>query len=533
VEARPRPQLVALVLALLALGVYARTLGFPYVELDDPGYVRDNPHLADGLTWASARWALTSTAYQYNWHPLTWLSHALDVEIFGPTPGPRHLENAVLHSLTTALLFLALVALGARPWPSAWAAALFAVHPVRVESVAWIAQRKDVLAGLFFATTLLLYARYVRAPSAGRMALLAASLAAGLASKPTLVTLPGLLLLLDLWPLGRLGREPLRRLIGEKLPLFALAAAGVGLTLLAQESGGAVKEVALTTRLVNAGESVGAYLWTFLVPRDLAVFYPHPALARPGSGSPAAALGIVALAGLGLFLAWRLRARAAFLFVGTAWFLGVLVPMLGLVQVGFQARADRYAYLAQFGLELVVAFGAAEFVRFRPAWRAPLAALALAWLTGLAWLTTRQLGHWRDSEALFRHALAVTHENFVAHNNLGLVLARARRFEEAAQHFEAARNARPGFFEAELNLGLAREALAEPEAALAALACAAALRPESSSAHLAMARVYLAEARPREADAALARALELEPALADDPRARALGLELARQLEAR
>ncbi|HEX6884362.1 MAG TPA: tetratricopeptide repeat protein [Planctomycetota bacterium] len=525
-----RPWLVALALALLAFGLYARSGGFGYVEYDDPAYVRDNPHLAEGLTPASLRWALISTDYQYNWHPLTWLSHALDVELFGAAPGPRHLENALLHALAAALLFRALVALGLGAGASALTAALFALHPVRVESVAWLAQRKDLLAGVACMATLWSYARFARAPSPERLLPVALTLALGLMAKPTLVALPAALLLLDAWPLGRTRTTPLARLVREKLPLFLLAAAAAGVTLLAQGESGAVKAVALPVRLANAAESIAAYARVFLWPPDLAVFYPHPALVGSGPSTLralAVALGLAALLGL----AWRARARAGYVLAGLGWFLVMLAPMLGLVQVGFQARADRYAYLPQLGLELALVSAGVELARRRPAWRGALVALALAWLAGLGWCTARQLARWRDSATLFRHALAVTERNFVAHNNLGLVLAREGRLDEALEHFEAAATARPGFFEAELNVGLAREQRGELDAARAALERAVAARPASGAAHLALARVRLGLGDARAADAELARALELDPSLAEDPRARSLGAELERRLE--
>jgi tetratricopeptide (TPR) repeat protein len=526
---RPRAWLVALLLIGATLALYARTASFPFIEYDDPGYVRDNPHLAQGLTSEAVRWAFTSAGYQYNWHPLTWLSHALDVRFFGLDAGKHHLVNALLHALNAALLFLALRALTGRAWPSALTAALFALHPLRVESVAWIAQRKDVLAGTFFCLTLLAYARHARAPSAGRMASVALALAAGLMAKPTLVTLPCLLLLLDVWPLGRWrtsGEPRPRTLVLEKLPLFALSLASSVLTLLAQGAGGALRvSIALPERLANAALGYLAYVRQAFWPAGLAVLYPHPALAEPPRSQLLAGAGAVLVLALLTWGTWRERSRRPWLLVGWCWFLGLLVPMIGLVQVGNQAHADRYAYLALTGLELACAWSVAEFLGARTARVAPVLVALLA----LALVSARQLGFWRDSEALFGRALAVTEENFVAHNQLGLALGE-KDLDQALAHFEAAAALRPGFFEAELNTGKARYRKGEVAAARGAFERAVVARPQEGEAHLLLALVLAREQDFERADAELARALECAPALAGDTRARDLGRELLRRM---
>jgi len=529
VSERPRPLLLALALFALALGLYARTAGFPFVEYDDPGYVRDNPALADGLTAASVRWAFTSTDYQYNWHPLTWLSHALDVEIFGLDAGRHHLVNALLHALNAALVFLALRALTARDWTSAFAAALFALHPLRVESVAWIAQRKDLLAGTFFALTLLAHARYVRAPSHASYARVALALGAGLMAKPTLVTLPLMLVLLDRWPLRR--ALPWRALVLEKVPLLALSAIACALTMTAQSAGGAVRTTLdIGARIENALVAYASYLGEFVAPRGLGVLYPHPALLAPESsrlGAALAALALLVALGLG---AWRLRRSAPWLALGYAWFLGLLVPMIGLVQVGLQARADRYAYLPFLGLEVALAWSLCAVAEARPRWRTPLVAAGVLWLATLGALSARQLAHWRSSIELFEHTLAVTGPNPAIENNLGLALAGEGRVDEALTRFEAAAAVRPGFHEAELNTGKARFQRGELEAARKAFERAAAARPTDALTHLFLALTLGREGLWERADAELARALELDPRLADDPRARALGQELVQHL---
>jgi len=530
----PRAGWIPLALFALAFLLYARTGSFGFVEYDDPGYVRDNPHLADGLTAGSVAWAFTSTAYQYNWHPLTWLAHALDLELFAGAPGPMHLVNAGLHALNAALLFVALLALTRMRGASLLAAAQFAVHPLRVESVAWISERKDLLAGTFFALALLAYARHARAPSPARLAWVALALVAGLMAKPTLVTLPLLLLVLDGWPLGRLGRAPWRRLVAEKLVLLAPCVAASALTLVAQESGGALNDrLDLGARLAQVPLAYLAYLAKALWPFELAVFYPHPALAEPGSARVMAALGAVALLVLLVALAWRRRARAPWELAGALWFLGVLVPMIGLVQVGGMALADRYAYLSLVGPELALATGGFALARARPALARPLAVGALVLVLALAARTSHQQGVWRDTRALFAHALAVTERNWVAHLMLGQALGNAGDNEGALAHFEAARAALPGFFEAELNTGKARYARRELAEAREAFERALASRPTSGEARLCLAFVLQQEGDRAGARRELERALGDEPALKSDERVKTLRERLEASEEGR
>jgi tetratricopeptide (TPR) repeat protein len=519
---RTRPWLVALCLFGAALALYTPAASFPFIEFDDPGYVRDNPHVAHGLTAETVRWAFTSAAYQYNWHPLTWLSHALDVQLFGLDAGRHHLVNACLHALNAALLFLALRALTGRQWPSALAAALFALHPLRVESVAWVAQRKDVLAGTFFCLTLLAYAHHARAPTRGRMAVVALAYAAGLMAKPTLVTMPFLLLLLDFWPLGRIRENPLL----EKLPLLALSLASIVLTLVAQSAGGALAvSIPLAERLANAPLAYLAYLGHALWPCKLAVLYPHPWLVEPERSRLLAGGSALVVLGILSWVALRNRQERPWLLVGWCWFLGWLVPMIGLVQVGNQAHADRYAYLALIGLELALAWSAAELAGAR----ASRVAAGVLGLGALALVLEYQLSFWRSSKTLFERALAVTEKNFVIENQLGLVLAE-RDLDGALRHFEAAAGIRPGFFEAELNTGKARFQKGDLPAARAAFERAVDARPAQGDARLCLATVLAREQEFARADAELARALECDPGLADDARARALGQELLERL---
>jgi len=419
--------LLALGLALAVCAVFGRSLGHEFLSLDDGVYVTGNEAVRAGLTAESVKWAFT-TFHGGPWHPLTWLSHMLDVELFGLDPAGHHATNVAIHALTTALLFLALRALSGATWASVFAAALFALHPLRAESVAWVAERKDVIAGLGFAAALLAYAGYAKRGGALRMAAVAAAMAFGLMGKPSIVTLPCVLLLLDVWPLRRLdlfeAPFPWRRLVAlaaEKLPLFALSAGASVLSVVTQGAGGGVasiEEAPLAVRLANTLLAYVAYLRKTLWPVDLAVFYPYPTefpwLRVGAAGALLAALTALALA--------QLR-RRPWLAVGWLWFLGVLVPMVGLVQVGGQALADRYSYLPAIGLSLIAAAGAAELAERRPRARSGVAAACALLVAASAGATWRQVGIWRDNRTLYGHAVAVTRDNVVAATNLAWVLA--------------------------------------------------------------------------------------------------------------
>lgn len=440
-------------LALLALAAFWPALGNGFVNYDDNLYVTDNPRVQAGLGWGGLVWAFT-TGHSANWHPLTWLSHQLDCALYGLDPRGHHLTSVLLHLANAVLFFLLLERFTGRAWPAALAAALFALHPLRVESVAWVAERKDVLSALFWLLATQAYVSWTRRPGRARYAAVILLLGLGLMAKPMLVTLPFVLLLLDWWPLGRL--DPARtgawrrlgRLVLEKAPLFVLAAASALVTLLVQQAGGAVQSAgrfSFSARLSNALHAYTGYLAKTLWPADLAVYYPYPA------GGPAASSLLHALLLLGLAAALLLRARRRPApAVGWLWFLGTLVPVIGLVQVGGQAMADRYTYIPSLGLCIALVFGAADLPR--PWRRLAAAACALALLLPLVLLTRRQAGHWRDSFSLFEHALAATEGNNLAHNNLGAALADQGRREEAIAHFRAALAIHPDYPSARLNL---------------------------------------------------------------------------------
>ena len=459
----------ASLLLAVVFTLYAGVGRNAFVNYDDDHYVTANPMVSRGLTSDGLRWALTAREAA-NWHPLTWLSHMLDVELYGLDPAGHHRTSVALHAANAALLFWALARLTGRLAPSLAVAALFAVHPLRVESVAWVAERKDVLSGLCFVLALHAYASWVRDRKAGSYAALVAATAAGLAAKPMLVTLPFLLLLLDSWPLGR------RRALLEKLPLVLLALASSAVTLVAQTAGGSLRAWdtwPLGPRVANAALSYLTYLAKTVWPVDLACFYPHPAITGPGGLAGRAVLAAVVLgaATAGALLSAR---RFPWITCGWLWYLGMLVPVIGVVQVGSQALADRYTYLPQIGLLIVLAFSLDAWTAGRPRLRRSLLGAGLVVLTTLSVVTRAQLHHWRDSRSLFEHALAVTKNNYVAHNNLGSALEEAGDLAGAAGEFERALAIRPDFAPARNNLGLclvaqgrATEAVEQFELALA------------------------------------------------------------------
>jgi tetratricopeptide (TPR) repeat protein len=453
----------------LVLALYARTGTHGFVAYDDPLYVRDNPVVARGLSWEGARWAFGFHAG--NWHPLTWLSHELDVELFGLEPGPHHLVNAALHALNAALLFALVARLTGARWSALFVAAAFALHPLRVESVAWASERKDVLAGTFWILTLLAYERHARRGGAWRYAGVLALFALGLMAKSMLVTLPLVMLVLDAWPLGRFSSATPRLWRGvvlEKLPLLALSLACGAATLWIQRQEGAVGglgSLTLLERASNAGRAYWIYVAETLWPARLACFVPHPVLVTPRVelGRALFVPGLIGLAGVVLVsvLAWRARRTRPQLLAGWLWYLVAAAPVIGFVQVGHQAHADRYTYLPSIGLVLALAFElralAAARVRLVPA-LAGASSLALAVLVPL---TARQIDTWRDSRTLFTHALEVTEKNYLAATFLGEIERRNGTLQEARAHLEFAVATNKLYVPAMLELGLTLAALGD------------------------------------------------------------------------
>ncbi len=404
---------------------------FPYISYDDPGYVSANIHVQRGLSAAGVRWAFT-TGEASNWHPLTWLSHMLDWQLFGNHPGPQHLVNVLFHVANALLLFWVLKRLAGATWRSALVAGLFALHPLHVESVAWISERKDVLSTFFMLLALLAYERYARTRRAGWYGAVILGFVLGLLAKPMVITLPVVLLLLDFWPLDRRdwGRAWL-----EKLPMFALAAASGVVTFMVQRAGGAVASIVrvpVELRISNALVSYVRYLGKMILPIKLAVFYPMPQSWPTWEWGLAAALLISATA-----LVVAMRRRAPWLVVGWLWYLVALVPVIGLVQVGEQALADRYSYMPLVGIFIMIAWS----IRNVPARiAAPVCAMVLG---ALAMLTFRQLGYWGSNLTLFEHAAKVTRDNWMAYNHMATGLSEENRLPEALEAATRALNLHP------------------------------------------------------------------------------------------
>ncbi len=412
---------IGCVLAAVTAALYLPVRDFQFLMYDDVEYVENNSHVNQGLTRESVRWALTSTEAS-NWHPVTWLSHMLDVELFGISAGKHHLVNVAIHAFNALLLLVVLQRMTGSTWRSAFVAALFALHPLAVESVAWIAERKNVLSTTFWLLVMLTYAGYANRRTFFRYAILFVLFGLGLMTKSMLVTLPCVLLLMDIWPLNRVRREPLGRLVFEKIPLFALVIAASAVTMLSQQQGRAIHSAAELTfdiRAANAAVACMRYIGKMFWPADLIVFYPFPHEFAPGRWSPwiviASLSGILMICLIALLLARRQRYRYAI--VGWLWFLGTLVPASGLfVQFGSQSMADRYTYVPLIGLYIVLVWGAAHLIRSRRA----LAVIGLAVVVALAACTHRQLPHWRDSESLFRRVVDVEPDNWLGNYSLAV-----------------------------------------------------------------------------------------------------------------
>ena len=452
-----RNPIVCLLLAVVTLALYNPVNRHPFVNYDDDRYVTENPHIRQGLTADTFAWAWTSTE-QANWHPLTWISHALDCSLFRLNPAGHHFTSLLLHVVNVVLLFLILMWATNRMGPSLFVTALFALHPINVESVAWVAERKNVLCTFFFFLTLWAYGWYARKPDWKRYLVVALLFAAGLASKPMVITLPFVLLLLDYWPLKRVmtagseetGTCSWPRLVLEKIPLFGLSAASAIITMQAQQAGGAIRttaEFSFGVRVANAIYAYAMYLWKMVWPAKLAPLYPHPGDSLAAWRVMLAAVVLIAITTIAL----RFRTRR-YLIVGWLWFLGMLVPVIGLVQVGDAAMADRYAYLPLIGIFAMIAFGVADWAEQN---RVGLWFLAPAGVVLLlfALATHRQINFWQSNDTLWSHALAVTENNFIAEDNLGGALILEDKEEEAHPHFEAAARINPKDAMSRSNLG--------------------------------------------------------------------------------
>ncbi|HEX5218482.1 MAG TPA: tetratricopeptide repeat protein, partial [Verrucomicrobiae bacterium] len=554
--------IIALLLALITAAIYLPVLGHDFINYDDPDYVTFNEVVLRGLTGEGLKWAFT-TGHASNWHPVTWLSHMLDVQLFGVKPAGHHGTNVALHVANAVLLLLLLWQLTGVIWRSAFVAALFALHPLHVESVAWVAERKDVLSTFFGLLCLLAYGAYARHKSTPHptlspdeaerannkskvaYALTFTFLALGLMSKAMLVTWPFVMLLLDVWPLKRIELSTfnvqlptLKRLILEKLPFFALVIGSCVATFLVQQSAGAVttmENLPLEDRLANAVVSYAKYLFMTIWPADLAIFYPHPELRYPAStqwSGWAITLTLVVLAGIS-WLAFKRQRELPYLFTGWFWYLGILVPVIGIVQVGTQGLADRYTYVPLIGIFVVIAWGShllIERLKMPPFIR-PL--LGLVALVSCAIISYQQVLVWRDDFTLFGHALKVTTGNAPAHSTLGKAWAKKGDYAKALEHLRAAREAYPHYPNVRYDTGLTLFYMGRYEEAIEEYLAELAHKPDHLMARNNLATAYRFAGKPDEAIEHYRLVLDVQP---DHPQSlRGLGstlMELGRAEEA-
>jgi tetratricopeptide (TPR) repeat protein len=520
---------VCICLAVLTWIVFGQTLWHDFINYDDPRYVYENSKITSGLSLSGIAWAFTHI-HAMNWHPLTTISHMLDCQLYGLKAGWHHSTNVLLHSIATVLLFLALQQMTRAPWRSAFVAAVFAIHPLRVESVAWIAERKDVLSGVFFMLTLLVYAHYVRAPSFRRYLLLATACAFGLMSKPMLVTLPFVLLLLDYWPLGRCSHRPVGRppanapegrghgalsarvswvpLLAEKIPLIALAAVSSVITLIAQKGAvGFTEQLPVVSRINNTVVTYVLYIGQMFWPAKLSVFYPHPENRLPLWQIILALVTVIGITTGSI----AVRKQRPYLLVGWLWYIGMLVPVIGLVQVGWQGHADRYTYLPQIGLYIMISWMVVDFTTLWHRQRTILTACAAIVITALGWRTWAQTSYWRDSETLFRQALAVTTNNDVAENNLGIVFLQQGKLDEAISLLQAAVDLRADNSPAQENLAKALLQKGRVPEALVHYRKLAELQPDNFEVHNIVGTVLVQKGRIREGMEEWQKVLVIQP----------------------
>ena len=529
---------VCIFLALAVWAIFGQTLEFGFVDYDDNQYVYDNPQITHGVNLKAILWAFTHV-HSSNWHPLTTLTHMFDCQVYGLHPWGHHLGNVLGHGMAAILLFLALQEMTGALWRSAFVAAVFAVHPLHVESVAWISERKDVLSALFFMLTLVAYRHYARrqeSPGTGAWSFLRSPaywltlllFALGLMSKPMLVTLPVVLLLLDWWPLQRFTihneRSTITQLVWEKTPFLLLSTASCAATIWAQKDAVMyLQKLGFPLRLGNALVSYAVYIGQMIYPAGLAVLYPHPAnhLAPWRIG---VCVLFLLLVSAGIAAGSR---KHPFLLVGWLWYLGMLVPVIGLIQVGPQAMADRYTYLPQIGLYIIVAWGSVDLCgswRYR---RVLLGAGAAAILAALLVLAHVQTTYWKNGVSLMTHAIACTSDNSIAHSNLGITLTRQGKLPEAIQHFERTIQLKPDDAGAYDNLGVALARQGKLPEAIQHFERAIQLKPGFADAHYNLGLALTSQGKLAEAIQHYERAIQLKPDY--EEAYNNLGVALARQ----
>jgi len=538
--------MVCLFLIVTTVAVFWHLQHHEFVNYDDDLYVTENRHVQAGLTAESVIWAFT-TSHATNWHPLTWLSHMSDYELYGLNPKGHHLSNLLFHVVSTILLFLVFRRMTGALWRSSLVAALFALHPLHVESVAWVSERKDVLSTFFWMLTMWTYLRYVEDPRLHRYLLVFFTFSAGLMSKPMLVTLPFVLLLIDYWPLGRFQieqsgdagtskkdqwgafrceKQHVFYLIWEKVPFFALSAVSSIVTFLAQQKGGAVSSLVaypLSIRIVNALVSYVGYMGKTVWPHGLAVFYPHPDKMLPMWQVAAAGLSLVLIS----VIVIRVARRFPYVPVGWLWYLGTLVPVIGLVQVGSHAMADRYTYIPLIGLFIIPVWGLFDLGARWLCGRVVLTISTVGVLSAFMIATWLQVGHWKDSITLFEHALDVTANNPVAHNNLGIALELQGKVDAGVAHYSEALEIKPDFAEAHNNLGSALDAQGRLDEAAIHYSKALQIKPDFAEAHNNWGGVLDAQGKVNEAMAHYSEALRIKPDFIEAHNN--LGIALARQ----
>jgi tetratricopeptide (TPR) repeat protein len=533
--------LISLLLILVTLIVFWQVLGHESVTYDDPEYVFDNPNVQHGLTLDGVKWAFTAT-YAANWHPLTWLSHMLDYQLYGVSPAGHHATNLLFHLANVLLLFFVLRRMTGAVWRSAFVAALFAIHPLHVESVAWIAERKDVLSTFFWMITMWAYVWYSRAPNLKRYLAVVPLFALGLMSKPMLVSLPLVLLLLDFWPLARLHLG--RRLIWEKAPLAAMSMASSAITLIAQNRGGAVHSLEaypLAVRLENAVVAYVTYLVKMIFPRGLAVLYPHPQHSLPVWETLGAALILISISALAI----RTARRHPYFALGWSWYVTTLIPVIGIVQVGVQGIADRYTYVPLIGIFMAIAWGVPNLLHVRehdrpesqdeeakrrrkekrrpaaPPPRSGNPAEAVLVVSGCAVVFMMticayiQAAYWQDSITLFTHATAVTTGNYIIHSNLGQVLVKQGKLDEAIEHYAEAIRINPRTVKAHTNMGNALLDLGREDEAIQHLSQAVRLDPDFADAHYNLGNGLARKQKYKEAIEEYRIAVRINPKLAE------------------
>lgn len=508
--------LVCAVLAIAVFGVYYPVLGHPFVRLDDMTYVTQNPHVTEGLSLANISWAFTSS-HSANWHPVTWISHMLDVQLFGLNPHGHHLTNLLIHTASSVLLLVLLATITRSLWKSALVAALFALHPTHVESVAWVAERKDVLSAFFCFLTLLLYSQYVKSSRPVLYALALLSFLIGLMSKPMLVTLPVLMLLMDLWPLDRYRQEQgtggFLALLKEKIPFFLCSLASSAITIYAQSKGGAVSElevIPMAARVENALLSYVKYLWKTVWPTDLAVYYPLPSTFSLAQVS-AAFLTLVLLS------AFVIRARRShpYVAVGWGWYLVTLLPVIGIIQVGDQSMADRYSYLPSIGLFIILTWGISDLFKGVRQKKVLLAIAAGAVILTSSFLTRQQVGYWSDDITLFRHALQVTSNNYFVHHALGLSLADRGDTDAAIDEVKESLRIYRNNADAHISLGILLAKKGMLDMAIAEFRTGVLINPKDAEGHKYLGSALFQTADTEGAIQEFRKAVELDPDSAD------------------